>query len=140
MTEEEKTAKKEWQLYRDLIAEYLHANYSRHGIAIYTEIALGKTIIGNKRNVDVFVVREADQRALAIECRFQGSQGTTDEKMPYALADLDALWVPGCLVYGGTGWSPGVLQMLRAARRAAFCELLSLAERRVGDLAFVRGG
>lgn len=121
MSNEDQSSKKEWQLFRDLIAEYLHANYSDHGVAVYTEIALGKTIIGKKRSMDVFLVRENDQRALALECKFQSSQGTTDEKMPYALQDLEALWVPGCLVYGGDGWSPGVLQMLRAARRAAFC-------------------
>lgn len=34
-----------------------------------------------------------------------GSQG--DEKIPYALQDLEAKWIPGCVVYAGEGWSQG---------------------------------
>lgn len=138
MSADEKKARAEWKGYRDLIAEYLHANYARHGITVYTEVGLGKTIIGKNRKADVFLVRFDDQRAMALECKFQESTGTADEKMPYALEDLEALWIPGCLVYGGSGWSPGVLQMLRAARRAAYClparpELARTAETRELD-------
>ena len=47
--------------------------------------------------------------------------GSVDEKIPYALLDLQALWVPGCLVYAGKGWSRGVLHSLEADRLAAYC-------------------
>jgi hypothetical protein len=107
--------------YRDLIAGYLDAAYGQLGLAVYTEISLGKTIIGKDRKIDVFVVRGADQRAIALECKFQDNQGTTDEKIPYALDDLEALWVPGCLVYAGEGWSTGILHTLEASRHAAYC-------------------
>ncbi|HEY4244632.1 MAG TPA: PD-(D/E)XK nuclease superfamily protein [Kofleriaceae bacterium] len=106
--------------YRDLIAAWVDATFSNI-FAIYTEISLGKTIIGKDRRIDVFLVHQADRRALAIECKYQGSVGTTDEKIPYALADLEALWVPGCLVYAGEGWSRGVLHTLEGSRRAAYC-------------------
>ena len=69
----------------------------------------------------MFVVRPSDQRALAIECKYQDALGSVDEKIPYALDDLHALWVPGCLVYAGRGWSKGVLHMLEASRLAAHC-------------------
>ncbi len=107
--------------YRDLIASYLDAVYSEHGLTVYTEVSLGKTIIGKDRKIDVFVVRAADQCAIAIECKFQDAHGTTDEKIPYALDDLAALWVPGCLVYAGEGWSTGILHTLEASRLAAYC-------------------
>ncbi len=107
--------------YRDLIAGYLDASYGALGLAVYTEVSLGKTIIGKDRKIDVFIVRSSDQRAIALECKFQGEQGTTDEKIPYALDDLAALWIPGCLVYAGNGWSTGVLHTLEASRVAAYC-------------------
>jgi len=107
--------------YRDRIARYLARSYGAAGLVVYTEVELGKTIIGKDRKVDVFVVREADQRALAVECKYQDAQGTTDEKIPYALADLEAMRVPGCLVYAGAGWSPGILHMLEASPSAAYC-------------------
>jgi len=107
--------------YRDLIASYIDKNFGPRGLVVYTEVSLGKTIIGKKRQLDVFVLRKADQRALAIECKYQRVSGTTDEKIPYALQDLEAMWVPGCLVYAGDGWSDGVLHTLEGARLAVSC-------------------
>lgn len=107
--------------YRDLIAGYIDAAFGPHGLVVYTEVALGKTIIGKDRQIDVFVVRPTDQRAIAIECKYQDVPGTADEKIPYALADLAALWLPGCLVYAGGGWSRGVLHTLEGSRLAAHC-------------------
>jgi hypothetical protein len=107
--------------YRDLIASYIDRVFGRRGLVVYTEISLGKTIIGKNRRIDVFVLRAADQQALALECKTQESGGTTDEKIPYALQDLEALWVPGCLVYGGEGWSSGVMHTLRSSKRAVHC-------------------
>jgi hypothetical protein len=107
--------------YRDLIANYIHHNYAPHGLDVYVEISLGKTIIGKDRYIDIFVVRPEDRKAIAIECKYQDSQGTVDEKIPYALADLEALWMPGLLVYAGTGWSKGVMHSLEASRLAAYC-------------------
>ncbi len=107
--------------YRDLIAAYILSNYGGHGLVVYTEVSLGKTIIGKDRKIDVFVLRPSDQRAIAIETKYQETQGTTDEKIPYALEDLRALWIPGCVVYAGDGWSRGVLHTLEASRFAASC-------------------
>jgi hypothetical protein len=107
--------------YRDLIAGYIHHNYAPHGLVVYVEIALGKTVIGKDRCIDVFVIRPDDRKALAIECKYQDSLGTVDEKIPYALQDLEALWVPGVLVYAGKGWSRGVMHTLEGSRLAAYC-------------------
>ena len=107
--------------YRDLIASYIHHNYASEGLVVYVEVSLGKTVIGKDRCIDVFVVRPTDRKAIAIECKYQDSLGTVDEKIPYALQDLEALWVPGCLVYAGTGWSRGVLHSLEASRLACSC-------------------
>jgi hypothetical protein len=88
---------------------------------VYVEVSLGKTVIGKDRYIDVFVVRHEDRKALAIECKYQDTQGTVDEKIPYALQDLEALWVPGVLVYAGKGWSKGVMHTLEGSRLAAHC-------------------
>ena len=88
---------------------------------MYTEVSLGKTIIGKNRKLDVLALRRSYQRALALETKYQEVAGTTDEKIPYALQDLEALWIPGCLVYAGPGWSKGVLHTLEGSRRAVHC-------------------
>lgn len=103
------------------MAAYVERNFSGRGLTVYTEVGFGRTIIGKNRKIDVFVLRESDQTALAIECKYQTVAGTADEKIPYALLDLEALWIPGCLVYAGEGWSAGVLHTLRGSRAALFC-------------------
>jgi hypothetical protein len=107
--------------YANLIASYLARRFGARGLKVYREVRVGKSIIGKNRCIDVFCVREADSRAFAVECKFQDSPGTVDEKIPYALDDLDALPMAGCIAYAGKGFSDGVLHMLNASPRAAYC-------------------
>jgi hypothetical protein len=107
--------------YAILIARYLDHAYQRRGIKIYREVFAGKSIIGKNRRVDLLLVCEQTNQAYALECKYQGSQGTADEKIPYALEDLQALRMAGCLVYAGSGWSDGVLHLLQASPYAASC-------------------
>jgi hypothetical protein len=87
---------------------------------VYREIRIGKSIIGKDRCIDVFCISD-EGKAFAIECKYQESPGTVDEKIPYALEDLRALPMSGCIAYAGQGFSEGVLHMLRASPDAAYC-------------------
>ena len=107
--------------YANLIAAYLAKRFGARGLRVYREIRVGKSIIGKNRCIDVFCVSDGDNQAFAIECKFQDSPGTVDEKIPYALDDLAALPMAGCIAYAGKGFSEGVLHMLGAAPRAAYC-------------------
>jgi hypothetical protein len=107
--------------YANLIASYIAMRFGGRGVKVYREVRVGKTIIGKNRCIDVFCLRETDNRAFAIECKFQDSPGTVDEKIPYALDDLRALPMSGCITYAGKGFSEGVLHMLRASPHAAYC-------------------
>lgn len=107
--------------YANLIASYIAKRFGPRGLKVYREIRVGKSIIGKNRCIDVFCVRDADNSAFAVECKFQDSAGTVDEKIPYALDDLDALPMAGCIAYAGKGFSDGVLHMLNASPRAAYC-------------------
>ena len=99
---------------RESVASYSGERFGPRGLKVYREVRVGKSIIGKNRCIDVFCVREADSTAFAIECKFQDSAGTVDEKIPYALDDLDALPMAGCIAYAGKGFSDGVLHMLNA--------------------------
>ncbi len=107
--------------YANLVADYLHHNFSDRGISIYREVSIGKSIIGKNRRVDMLLTSESQNQAFAIECKFQDSSGTADEKLPYALQNMKALPMGGCIVYAGTGFSVGVLHMLQASEIAAYC-------------------
>jgi hypothetical protein len=105
--------------YANLVASYVANRFGTRGLKVYREVRVGKTIIGKNRCIDVFCV--SGDKAFAIECKFQDSQGTVDEKIPYALDDLRALPMAGCIAYGGEGFSAGVLHMLAASELAAYC-------------------
>ena len=107
--------------YANLVATYVSRRFGARGLTVYREIRVGKTIIGKNRCIDIFCVSGDGREAFAIECKYQDSQGTVDEKIPYALDDLQALPMAGCIAYAGRGFSDGVLHMLAASRHAAFC-------------------
>lgn len=107
--------------YANLVASYIVHNHGHRGITVYREVSLGKTIIGKNRRVDILIIEEATRNAMGLECKYQDSSGTADEKIPYALADMEQIGMPVCLTYAGKGWSAGILHMLRASPRAAYC-------------------
>jgi len=112
--------------YANLVATYVARRFAPRSLKVYREVRIGKTIIGKNRCIDIFCVAEDSNRpssnnAFAIECKFQDSQGTVDEKIPYALDDLLALPMAGCIAYAGQGFSDGVRHMLAASRHAAYC-------------------
>jgi hypothetical protein len=118
--------------YRKLIGRYLVNAYGSRGLKVYEEVALGTSIIGKQRRVDLFVTGPNDG-VLVIECKYQESLGTADEKLLYALRDMEALRVPGVIAYAGQGFSAGVLHLLQSSELAAYClphqELLSSTPR-----------
>ena len=107
--------------YANRVASYISRRFGTRGLKVYREIKVGKTIIGKNRCIDMFCVCESTNTAFAIECKFQDSEGTVDEKIPYTLDDLRALPMAGCIAYAGKGFSDGVLHMLAASSRAAYC-------------------
>ena len=107
--------------YADLIASYVLKNFGARGLKVYREVAMGKTIIGKNRQLDLLVIHEQSSMVLAIECKYQDTLGTVDEKIPYAIQDLQAMGVPVCLTYAGKGFSSGILHMLAACPIASQC-------------------
>lgn len=107
--------------YADLVASYILKNFGARGLTVYREVSMGKTIIGKNRHVDILVIHQASSTVVAIECKYQDTLGTVDEKIPYAIQDMQAMGVPVCLAYAGNGFSAGILHMLAACPIAAQC-------------------
>jgi hypothetical protein len=107
--------------YADLIASYVLKNFGARGLKVYREVSMGKTIIGKNRQLDILVIHEQTSTVLAIECKYQDTLGTVDEKIPYAIQDMQAMGVPVCLTYAGKGFSSGILHMLAACPIASQC-------------------
>lgn len=107
--------------YANLVAFYVARRFGSRQLKVYREIKVGKTIIGKNRCIDIFCVCESTNKAFAIECKYQDQKGTADVKIAYALEDLRALPIEGCIAYAGGGFSEGVRHLLAASKHAAYC-------------------
>jgi len=122
--------------YRRRIGRYVARNFGARGVEVFEEIPVGTSIIGKQRRLDLLVVDRDTARAFALECKYQDSSGTVDEKIPYALQDLAALPFSGSIAYAGVGFSEGVLHLLQSSERAAYClpdDSFTPRARRAGD-------
>jgi len=107
--------------YADLISKYILFNFSYYELSLYREVRVGKSNLGNNRIVDIFITEKFSNDAFIIECKYQESSGTVDQKIIYALEDLKSIGIGGCLCYAGNGFSPGILNKLQSDHCAAYC-------------------
>ena len=81
-------------------------------------------------------MNEAQNVAVALECKLQNVTGTADEKIPYALNDAQSMQMDKYVVYGGDGFSKGVKHMLEAHELACYAKPRNMQEadfRRTAD-------
>ena len=108
--------------YANWVGNYIAHNFGGRGVKAYREVFMGKSIIGKNRRVDILIVDESQNKAVAIECKYQSVSGTADEKIPYALEDSQSMQMDAYVVYGGDGFSKGITHMLEANELACHAE------------------
>ncbi len=104
------------------VAKYIVTNFADRGLSVYREVNMGKSIIGKNRRVDVLVINDEQNKAVALECKYQSVPGTADEKIPYTIQDSNAMQMDAFVVYGGEGFSKGIFHMLEASELACHAE------------------
>lgn len=123
--------------YKRRIARYVVTEYGPRGVEVYDEVSAGTSMIGKQRRLDLLLLHRDSGRALALECKYQDTSGTADEKIPYSLQDLATLRMPAAIVYAGAGFSMGVLHLLQSSEMAAYClpgENLRRVARKKGEI------
>lgn len=108
--------------YRDAVAKHIAERYKDDGLEVYAEIKLGTSIVGKDRTVDVLILDPETDDSFALECKVQMVSGTAEEKLFYALEDIEAMPIAGALVYYGEGFTKAFLHMLAASRYAVYCK------------------
>jgi hypothetical protein len=74
------------------------------GLEVAREVRVGRRIWGSERHIDI-VVTGRDHRRLGIECKFQATAGTAEEKIPATIQDIRAWPIAGIVVFEGQGFS-----------------------------------
>ncbi len=75
------------------------------GLKAEIEVRVGRRVYGKRRRIDVVLRRPDTDRILGIECKYQGSSGTAEEKIALILQDIAHWPIPGIVVIDGPGFS-----------------------------------
>lgn len=70
-----------------------------------TEVKVGRRVWGAKRSIDVVLTHPQTRQTLGIECKYQSSGGTAEEKIPATIQDIRAWPIRGIVVIAGSGFS-----------------------------------
>lgn len=70
-----------------------------------TEVKVGRRIWGAVRNIDVVLTDPITRQRIGLECKYQGSTGTAEEKIQATLEDIRAWPIKGLVVIAGPGFS-----------------------------------
>ena len=78
------------------------------GLDAETEVTVGRRIWGAKRRIDVVLRHPETRRNLGVECKFQSTKGTAEEKIAGTIEDIRAWPIRGIVVFSGDGFSPNM--------------------------------
>jgi hypothetical protein len=99
------------------------------GLAVSTEVTVGRRIWGAKRRIDVVLKDPETRVGLGIECKYQGTRGTAEEKIPATIKDIEAWPIKGIVVYSGTGFTSNMQSYLLSTGSAVeLCDLQTWLE------------
>lgn len=75
------------------------------GLKAQTEVKAARRLWGQRRYIDVVITDEKSSKRLGVECKFQATSGTAEEKIPATIQDMDHWPIPGIVVIDGQGFS-----------------------------------
>lgn len=75
------------------------------GLNSAIEVKVGRRIWGAVRNIDVVLTDPVTRQRIGLECKYQGSTGTAEEKIQATLEDIRAWPIKGLVVIAGPGFS-----------------------------------
>jgi hypothetical protein len=82
------------------------------GLQVETEVSVGRRIWGAKRRIDVVLRHKETRQSLGVECKYQGTKGSAEEKIPATIEDIAAWPIRGIVVFDGEGFSPNKVAYL----------------------------
>ena len=80
-----------------------------------TQVAPGQRIWGRDRRIDVLLTRPETGVMLGVECKFQRTAGSTEEKILATISDINAWPIRGIVVMHGDGFSPDFKAFTRSS-------------------------
>jgi len=98
---------------------------SELGLESETEVRAARRLWGAKRRIDVVLKREETGKVLGVECKYQGTSGSAEEKIPATIKDIEYWPIEGIVVIDGPGFSSNMMGFLMATGKAVWFEDLT---------------
>ena len=99
------------------------------GLDADIEVKVGRRIWGAKRSIDVVLKDPATRISLGIECKFQATNGSAEEKIQATIKDIEAWPIRGIVVYSGEGFSTNMRSYLLSTGMAVeLCDVTKWLE------------
>ena len=108
----------------DILCKEVVALGERLGLGTREQFKCGRRIWGAERYIDVVLTHVESRRRLGIECKYQGTAGSAEEKIPAIIQDISAWPIPGLVVFSGNGFSTNIKSFLIASGKAVELEEL----------------
>ena len=88
------------------------------GLEAREEVRVGRRLWGSVRHIDVVATDIENRRSIGLECKYQGTPGTAEEKGPALVRDIEAWPIPGLVVFDGEGFSSNMKIYLDSTGKA----------------------
>jgi len=88
------------------------------GLLAREQFKCGRRIWGAERAIDAVLTHPESRKRLGIECKYQGTPGSAEEKIPAIIQDIAAWPIPGLVVFSGAGFSANIKSFLISSGRA----------------------
>jgi hypothetical protein len=88
------------------------------GLDCEEQVHVARRIWGAKRKIDVVLTHPATRKILGVECKYQSKPGTTEEKIPATIQDMNAWPICGLLVFSGKGFTENMKSFLISTGKA----------------------
>ena len=92
------------------------------GLQVRRQVKVGRRIWGAERHIDVVLTEPDLRRSLGIECKWQGTRGTAEEKIPATIEDIRAWPIQGIVCFAGPGFTTNMRSFLLASGKAVELE------------------
>lgn len=88
------------------------------GLEALEQVRVARRIWGAVRFIDVVLVQPGTRKTLGIECKYQGTTGTAEEKIPATIQDIAAWPIQGLVVFAGDGFTSNMRSFLVSTGKA----------------------
>jgi hypothetical protein len=91
---------------------------ARLGLEAREQVRVARRIWGAERFIDVVLTEPGSRKTLGVECKYQGTRGTAEEKIPATIQDIAAWPIPGLVVFAGEGFTENMRSFLISSGKA----------------------